>query len=47
MNNLKSALARAVIAATIVILSGCAALEGPDSGDILASMSTSSQGGGE
>lgn len=47
MNNVKSALVRAAIAAAIVVLSGCAALEGPDSGDILASMSASSQGGGE
>jgi hypothetical protein len=47
MKNLKSALASAAIAAAIVV-SGCASLEGPSSAsDILASMSESSQTGGE
>ena len=48
MNNLKSAFARAAVAVAIVVLSGCASLEGPyDATDIVASMQASSQGGGE
>ena len=47
MNNLKSALATAVVAAALV-LSGCASLEGQfDTGDVLAAMHDSSQSGGE
>ena len=47
MNNLKSVLASAAIAAAFV-LAGCASLEAPsDAGDILASMHASSEAGGE
>ena len=47
MKNLKSALASAALAAAVVV-SGCASLEGPSSAqDILASLSDSSQAGGE
>jgi hypothetical protein len=44
--NLKSVLASAAIAAAAIV-SGCASLEGPSNPDILASMSASSQAGGE
>ena len=47
MNTLKSALARTAVAVAIVVLSGCASLEGPYNDDIVASMQESSQGGGE
>jgi hypothetical protein len=47
MNNVKSSFARAAIAVAVVVLSGCASLEGPYSDDIVASMEASSQGGGE
>jgi hypothetical protein len=46
MKNLKSALASAAIALSIIV-SGCASIEGPDAGDILAQMHDSSQLGGE
>jgi outer membrane lipoprotein-sorting protein len=47
MKNLKSTLASAAIAAMVVV-SGCASLEGPsDAPDIVASMQASSQTGGE
>lgn len=47
MNNLKSALATAAVAA-VLVLSGCASLEGQfDTGDILATMHDSSQSGGD
>ncbi len=47
MNNLKSALSAAAIAAALV-LTGCASLEGQfDSGDILATMDVDSHAGGD
>ncbi len=47
MNNLKTALATAAVAAALV-LSGCVSLEGQfDTGDILATLQDSSQAGGD
>jgi hypothetical protein len=47
MNTLKSALAAAAFAATTLI-TGCASLEAQfDAGDILATMNTDSQAGGD